>query len=55
MPTTKPEDRTILQLRTLRSNSQFNTTIYSYDDRFHGIFGSRHVVMMHRNDIDQLG
>ena len=52
---TATDDRTILQLITLRSNSQFNTTIYSYDDRFRGIFGSRYVVLMHRNDIDRLG
>ena len=52
---TRPEEREILQLITLRSNGQFNTTVYSYDDRFRGIFGSRQVVMMHRNDIDRLG
>jgi molybdopterin-dependent oxidoreductase alpha subunit len=52
---TPPEARDIVQLMTLRSNGQFNTTVYSYDDRFRGIFGSRHVVLMHRNDIDRLG
>jgi molybdopterin-dependent oxidoreductase alpha subunit len=49
------EDRGIVQLITLRSNSQFNTTVYNYDDRFRGIYGSREVVLMHRNDIDRLG
>ena len=44
-----------MQLITLRSNGQFNTTIYSYDDRLRGIYGSRYVVLMHRNDIDRLG
>jgi anaerobic selenocysteine-containing dehydrogenase len=48
---TPPEQRDIVQLITLRSNSQFNTTIYSYDDRFRGIYGSRLVVLMHANDI----
>jgi molybdopterin-dependent oxidoreductase alpha subunit len=52
---TPPEDRDVLQLITLRSNGQFNTTIYNYDDRFRGIYGSREVVLMHRNDIDRLG
>jgi molybdopterin-dependent oxidoreductase alpha subunit len=52
---TPPEQRDILQLITLRSNGQFNTTVYSYDDRFRGIYGSRHVVMVHRNDIDRFG
>jgi len=52
---TPPEDRDIVQLITLRSNGQFNTTIYSYDDRFRGIYGSRQVVLMHANDVDRLG
>ncbi len=47
--------RDVLQLITLRSNGQFNTTVYSYDDRFRGNFGTRMVVMMHQNDIDRLG
>ena len=51
-----PEDqRDIVQLITLRANGQFNTTIYNYDDRFRGIYGSRHVVLMHQNDIDRFG
>jgi molybdopterin-dependent oxidoreductase alpha subunit len=50
-----PEQRDVLQLITLRSNGQFNTTVYNYDDRFRGIYGSRHVVMMHQNDIDRFG
>jgi anaerobic selenocysteine-containing dehydrogenase len=50
-----PEQRDIMQLITLRSNGQFNTTIYNYDDRFRGIYGSRHIVLMHRNDIDRFG
>jgi molybdopterin-dependent oxidoreductase alpha subunit len=52
---TSPEARDVVQLITLRSNGQFNTTVYSYDDRFRGIFGSRHVVLMHGNDIDRFG
>ncbi|MGY0575343.1 FdhF/YdeP family oxidoreductase [Bradyrhizobium sp. RDM12] len=50
-----PEARDVVQLITLRSNGQFNTTIYSYDDRFRGIYGSRLVVLMHRNDIERWG
>ena len=46
-----PEQRDVVQLMTLRSNGQFNTTVYSYDDRFRGVYGSRHVVLMHQNDI----
>jgi molybdopterin-dependent oxidoreductase alpha subunit len=51
---TPTEARDILQLMTLRSNGQFNTTVYSYDDRFRGVYGSRMVILMHRNDIDRL-
>lgn len=43
------------RLVTLRSNDQFNTTIYGYDDRFRGISGTRMVVMMNRADILRLG
>jgi molybdopterin-dependent oxidoreductase alpha subunit len=49
------DDQRVLQLITLRSNDQFNTTIYGYNDRFRGIHGTRMVVLMHRNDIDRLG
>ncbi len=31
----------VLRLITLRSDGQFNTTIYSYDDRFRGVYGTR--------------
>jgi molybdopterin-dependent oxidoreductase alpha subunit len=47
------DQRDVLQLMTLRSNGQFNTTVYSYDDRFRGVYGSRHVILMHQNDIDR--
>ena len=44
-----------LRLITLRSNDQFNTTVYGYSDRFRGIDGTRDVVFMNRIDIDRLG
>ena len=44
-----------LRLITLRSNDQFNTTVYGYNDRFRGIDGTRDVVLMNRSDIDRLG
>ena len=52
MPASGPD---VLRMMTLRSNGQFNTTVYSNDDRFRGIHGCRMVVLMHRNDIDRLG
>ncbi len=44
-----------LRLVTLRSNDQFNTTIYGYDDRFRGITGTRDVVMMNPKEIAKAG
>ena len=41
------------RLMTMRSNDQFNTTVYGYDDRFRGIKGTRDVVLMNRDDIAQ--
>lgn len=45
----------VLQLTTIRSNDQFNTTIYGYDDRFRGVWGSRRVVLMNRDDMVRFG
>lgn len=53
-PDAMPEGRDVLRLITLRSNDQFNTTVYGYNDRFRGIHGTRTVVLMHRNDIGRL-
>jgi formate dehydrogenase major subunit len=44
-----------LRLFTLRSDSQFNTTIYSHDDHFRGIRGSRMVLLMNERDIERRG
>ncbi len=43
------------RLVTVRSNDQFNTTIYGYRDRFRGIDGTRRVLMMSPEDIEQSG
>jgi molybdopterin-dependent oxidoreductase alpha subunit len=48
------QDSDILQLFTLRSNDQFNTTIYSYEDRYRGVYGTRKVIMMNFNDMQRL-
>ncbi len=45
----------VLHLATLRSNDQFNTTIYGYSDRFRGVEGTRKVVFMNPEDIRRLG
>jgi molybdopterin-dependent oxidoreductase alpha subunit len=51
MPEEGPD---VLRLITLRSNDQFNTTVYGYDDRFRGIKGTRMVVLMNRGDMARL-
>jgi len=43
-----------LRLFTIRSDGQFNTTIYHEDDRFRGVFGSRMVLFMSRADMARL-
>ena len=49
------KDAGMLQLITLRSNDQFNTTIYGFDDRFRGIKGTRMVVLINERDMGRLG
>lgn len=43
------------RLITLRSNDQFNTTIYGLSDRFRGIEGTRDVLLMNAQDMRDLG
>ncbi|PTM97330.1 FdhF/YdeP family oxidoreductase [Mycoplana dimorpha] len=45
----------VLNLATLRSNDQFNTTIYGYTDRYRGVDGTRQVVFVNEADIARLG
>ena len=42
-------------MMTIRTHDQFNTTVYSLDDRYRGIFGGRRVVFMHEADIAAAG
>ena len=41
----------VLRLITLRSNDQFNTTVYGYEDRFRGVSGTREIVFMNTADM----
>jgi len=43
------------RLLTLRSNDQFNTTIYGYSDRLRGIEGTRDVLLMNPGEIERAG
>jgi molybdopterin-dependent oxidoreductase alpha subunit len=45
----------VFQLVTVRSNDQFNTTIYGFDDRYRGVKGTRMVVFMNPDDMAELG
>lgn len=45
----------VLRLITLRSNDQFNTTIYGYEDRFRGVSGTREIVFMNAADMSRHG
>jgi molybdopterin-dependent oxidoreductase alpha subunit len=46
---------TILRLMTMRSDDQFNTTVYSVNDRFRGVFGTRRVLLINPSDVERLG
>jgi formate dehydrogenase major subunit len=45
------ENPDVLWLTTLRSHDQFNTTIYSLDDRYRGVFGERRVLFLSREEM----
>jgi len=49
----RPEGRLLLQ--TLRSHDQFNTTIYSLNDRYRGIKQGRNVIFINPDDLVELG
>jgi formate dehydrogenase major subunit len=44
-----------LLLQTVRSHDQFNTTIYSLNDRYRGIKKGRYVIFVHPDDLAELG
>jgi molybdopterin-dependent oxidoreductase alpha subunit len=51
---TEPRPADVFQLTTIRSQGQFNTTIYSDRDRFRGVSGTRMVLFMNKQDIGRL-
>ena len=44
-----------LLLMTIRTHDQFNTTIYTLDDRYRGLYGERRVILMHADDVAARG
>ena len=47
---TPVDDPSMLRLLTVRSQDQFNTTIYSMNDRYRGVWGNRMVLFMNPDD-----
>lgn len=54
-PDQQPEGGEVLRLFTVRSDGQFNTTLYNEDDRFRGVSGGRRVLLIHPADLHRLG
>ncbi|GAA4613595.1 FdhF/YdeP family oxidoreductase [Saccharopolyspora hordei] len=52
-PIEVPPGRLLLQ--TLRSHDQYNTTIYGLSDRYRGVEDGRRVVLVHPDDLADLG
>jgi formate dehydrogenase major subunit len=50
---TSPDGHLVLQ--TIRSHDQYNTTFYGLDDRYRGISGGRRVILVHPEDLAELG
>ena len=53
-PDVVPEDGRLI-LGTMRSHDQWNTTIYSNDDRYRGVKNLRTLVFMNRDDMRDRG
>jgi len=48
-------DPEALRLMTVRSDDQFNTTVYTLNDRFRGVDGNRRVIFMNPSDLAKFG
>lgn len=49
------DDPAMLRLATVRSHDQFNTTIYSYNDRYRGVYNDRMILFMNAEDRAERG
>ena len=52
---TRTADATLLNLMTVRSHDQYNTTIYGFEDRYRGVSGHRRVCFISAGDLRRLG
>ena len=55
VPNAIPVDADVLVLQTMRSHDQWNTTIYSSDDRYRGVKNLRELVFMNADDMRDRG
>lgn len=55
LPDIGPADPETLTLQTMRSHDQWNTTIYSADDRYRGVKNLRRLIFMNRADMQERG
>lgn len=55
LPNVIPGDADVLVLQTMRSHDQWNTTIYSDDDRYRGVKNLRTLIQMHPDDMADRG
>jgi molybdopterin-dependent oxidoreductase alpha subunit len=53
-PDVEQSDPDVLRLMTMRSDDQFNTTIYTLNDRFRGVVGTRRVLFISPTDLERL-
>ncbi|EAR50261.1 Molybdopterin-containing oxidoreductase, probable formate dehydrogenase [Oceanicola granulosus HTCC2516] len=51
----EPQGERVMTLVTLRSNDQFNTTIYGFSDRLRGLEGSRDILLINLDEMARLG
>ena len=47
-----PDDGEFLMM-TIRSHDQYNTTVYTDNDRYRGIYSGRRVVLMNKSDMEE--
>ena len=55
LPDVIPGEDDVLVLQTMRSHDQWNTTIYSDDDRYRGVKNLRTLIFMHTEDMSARG
>ncbi|MCP2252751.1 oxidoreductase alpha (molybdopterin) subunit [Prauserella aidingensis] len=55
LPDVIPESADVLVLQTMRSHDQWNTTIYSNNDRYRGVRNLRELIFMNADDMRERG